>query len=142
MRLGGISHRYLLSELMVNGCEELNGSVERGQVERLALHLIEDIPGVPRLLRRTGQRTQPGTQRLIHELRTGSRVESRQRLAEGAQQLTERIRPGIQMRYEAREKVHRRPRIQLGKVGEGKRPTVQHRQRHKVHEPLPWRPQG
>ena len=38
------------------------------------------------------------------------------------------------MRYEAREEAHRRPRIQLGEVGEGERPTVQHRQRHKVHE--------
>ena len=61
-------------------------------------------------------------------------VESRQRLAEGAQQLTERVRPGIQVRYEAREEAHRRPRIQLGEVGEGERPTVQHRQRYKVHE--------
>ena len=73
----------------MNGCEELNGSVERVRAGRLALHLLEDIPGVPRLLRRTGQRTQPGTQRLIHELRTGGRVEGRQRLAESAQQLTE-----------------------------------------------------
>ena len=36
VRLGGISHRYLLSELMVNGWEELNGSVEWEPVERLA----------------------------------------------------------------------------------------------------------
>ena len=38
------------------------------------------------------------------------------------------------MRYEACEEAHRRPRIQLGEVGQSERPTVQHRQRHKVHE--------